>query len=92
MGFLNLEREPEHMHEIQKALEKRGLRFDVEDDWEIHGPHPNMDYQVYVGTAYKDTPNGSEEMYVAIYPHAVYQIDDSDEWQTPSSEQRIFIK
>lgn len=92
MGFLNLEHEPEHVHKIQKALEKRGLRFDPTDDWEIHGQHPGMNYQVYVGTAYGDISNGSEEMWVAIYPHAVYQIDDSDKWNKTDSLRRILIK
>jgi len=91
MGFLNLEHEPKHRHDIQKALEKRGLRFDADDDWEIHGTHPGMDYQVYVGTAYIDGQNGSQEIWVAIYPHAVYEIDDSDRWQKIYAVRRIVL-
>lgn len=52
MGFLDLKYEKNHLQRIQKALAKRGLKIDKADDWEVHGPHEKMNYQVYVGYAY----------------------------------------
>ena len=27
--------------------------MDEEDDWEVHGPHHDMDYQVYIGRVFE---------------------------------------
>ena len=79
MGLLDLKNEPTHAVKIRKALSRRGLKFDEGGDWEIHGPHDQMDYQVYVGSAYREA-DPEAWFDVAIYPHAVYEIESSDEW------------
>lgn len=100
MGTLNLQAEPYYRNRIKRALEMRGLRMDMEDEWEIHGPHQDMNYVVYVGHAYFDKwqpsqhildKNRPEWMWVAIYPRSVYEIEEESEWYTKGSEQRIFV-
>jgi len=91
MGFLNLE-DTQHWRVIKARLSRRGLKpvLDADDkgrtEWEIHGPHRDMDYQVYIGLAYEDDPGDS--FYVVMYPRAVYELGDSD-WLSPEPENRI---
>lgn len=92
MGSLNIENEPYHVNEIKRALEKRGLKFYPDGDWEIHGPHPGMDYKVYVGLAGIDCSGTIKDIWVVIYPKAVYEIEDFDKWQETHAENRIIIK
>ncbi len=92
MGFLNLETDDDdkrYLPRIKSALKRRGLRPDIECDWEIHGPHyPDMPYYVLIGTAYNEE---IDEIYVAIYPHAVYQIDTPDDWWRCDPEMRLKV-
>lgn len=100
MGILNLQEEPYHRNKIKQALERRGLRMDIEDEWEIHGPHSDDVPRVYVGYAYYDKwqpslsqhipeKNRLDGIWVAIYPRAVYEIEEADEWNKVKTEQRI---
>lgn len=100
MGILNLQEQTNHFNKINQALKKRGLRMDIEDDWEIHGPHSDMNYVVYVGYAYYDkwqrsqqilVKNRLEGIWVAIYPRGVYEIEEEDKWNIIIPEQRIQI-
>jgi hypothetical protein len=53
MGFLNFDVESWHLIHIKKILSRRGLQPDLNECWEIHGPHgPDFNYQVYVGYAF----------------------------------------
>ena len=55
MGYINYETEKHHVKRIQQALARRGLKMDMEEVWEVHGPHPPfMNYQVYVGNVYQE--------------------------------------
>jgi len=67
------------------SLRKRFLKNN--DEWEIHGPHQDMNYQVYIGPAYRK----KECFLVAIYPKAVYEIDNYDDWWKADPEKRITI-
>lgn len=49
MGILNLRNDPYNRHIIKDAS-PIGLKLDADDKWEVHGPHEDMNYQVYVGT------------------------------------------
>ncbi len=91
MGVLNFETEAYHRRKIATALQRRGMTPDLEEDWEIHGPHhPELPYQVYVGYAIsKDDP--SDCPLVAIYPRAVYEIEDRSDWGKVTSENKIPI-
>lgn len=100
MGTLNLQEEPYHRNRIKKALKKRGLRMDMEYEWEIHGPHQDMNYVVYVGYAYFDKwhpflhipeKNRPDGIWVVIYPRAVYEIDEELKWYIADPEQRVFV-
>jgi hypothetical protein len=71
-------------------LERRGLYLDKKDDWEVHGPHKGMNYQVYVGLAY--IKKSKEWTYVSIYPRSAYWIEDPCDWWKCEPENRIFIK
>ena len=53
MGFLDFEYSKEDLKFILSALRRRNLFMDEEDDWEIHGPHHDMDYQVYIGRVFE---------------------------------------
>jgi len=70
-------------------LGRRGLKPDLDSGWEVYGPHRDMNYQMYVGYAYDET---GEYFCVAIYPRAVYEIDDPSDWWKVKPEDRIPIK
>lgn len=90
MGVLNLRKETYHQQKIATFLQRRGMTPDTHEDWEVHGPHEGMNYQVYVGYAIaKEDP--SESFPVAIYPRAVYEIDSPSDWARVSAEKRILI-
>ncbi len=91
MGVLNLHSEAYHHQKITAALRRRGMKPDTEEDWEVHGPHESFNYQVYVGYAIsQDDPE--ESALVAIYPRAVYEIEDRSDWYKPTSEQKILSR
>lgn len=112
MGILNFELEPYHMKAIKGVLDRRGLKPDLEDEWEIHGPHsPDLPFAVYVGYAYKEAKEGAKcicpskkirlvdcpahrRYYcLAIYPKAVYEIEDPSQWgEDAIPENRIYTK
>ena len=87
MGALDPGFDKEHFKFIKASLRRRGLKPDLDEEWEVHGPHPDMDYQVYVGWAYNEALD--EYICVAIYPRAVYEIDDPDDWWKTDPENRI---
>lgn len=91
MGVLNFKKESYHLQKITDALQKRGMIPDLEEDWEIHGPHgPEMNFQVYVGYAIvKDDPTDCP--CVSISPKGVYEIDDPSDWGKIDPEKRITI-
>jgi len=56
MGYLDFDDEKENLIIIRSALHRRNLFMDEDDQWEVHGPHPDMDYQVFTGRAYEQPP------------------------------------
>ena len=44
MGVLNLQTEAYHRQKITTALQRRALKPDLEEDWEVHGPHETFNY------------------------------------------------
>lgn len=106
MGYLDLKNEKEHLNCIRRILSRRGLSPDLKNEWEIHGPHQDFNYQVYVGYALPrnkkdkckvcDLPwmkcKAHVNFYcVAIYPRAVYEIEDPTKWASPTEEDRISV-
>ena len=91
MGFLYDDdpRDREHWKRIKGALKRRGLV--PIDEWEIHGPHQDMNYVMYVGYAEAESRPGAS-LCVAIYPWASYEVDDPSKWWNTSSENRIRCK
>src|SRR5947207_1667382 len=92
MGLLNFETEVAHRQKITTALRRRGLVPDLEEEWEIHGPHAGMNFQVYVGYVIsQDDP--SESFCVAVSLHGaqrgVYEIDDPSYWHEALPEKKI---
>jgi len=85
MGIINLDEDKEIVRYIRRSLARRGLKPDFEEDWEVHGPHRDMNYQVYIGYAGNDHWYGC----VAIYPRAVYEIDRPSDWWRAYPENRI---
>ncbi len=89
MGMLNLKKEPFHLQKITNALQRRGMIPDVKEGWEVHGPHhPELPYHVYVGIAISKN-DASDCPLVAIYPHAVYEIEDTSDWGRVQPDRRI---
>jgi len=106
VGTLNPNQDKEHFKIISERLKRRGLEPCTDEEWEIHGPHPDMNYQIYVG--YADLRNKNQKCRcfgcnlsvgecvkhanfycVAIYPRAVYEIEDPEKWWDTKPENRI---
>ncbi len=108
MGTLNPEENKEISRSIKRSLKRRRLKLDLDtEEWVVHGPHPEMKYQVYVGYV-GNIPEANEKCIcppgsglihcpvhggccVAVYPRAVYEIEDSSKWWDTKPENRIFI-
>jgi len=71
--------------EIREALRKRGLTLVYKKEWEKHGPHQDMEYEIFVGAA--KGPWGSSVGCVVIYPWGVWAIDGSDVWHRPNGHE-----
>lgn len=89
MGFLNFRKEKVHLKRIQAALKRRGLTMKQADDWEVHGPHHDMNYQVFIGPAYR---RGKWDCIAVVYPWAVYGVSQHSEWSQVSPADRIPVK
>ncbi len=80
MGTLKIMKEEYHRNTIVNALDKRNMEPDQTEEWEIHGPHyPEMPYQVYGGYAVSRDDEADTPL-VAIYPRAIYEIEDRADW------------
>jgi hypothetical protein len=89
VGFIDLEIEKLHHRRVKSMLSKRGLMPDLSQEWEIHGPHQSMNYQILVGWAYDDSCN---RHLVAVYSRAIYEIDDYSKWWDVGDQNRIALK
>jgi hypothetical protein len=78
MGFFLFEEQPRLAATVKAALRRRGLEPDATAEWEVHGPHQDMNYEVYIGPACERGSN-ARYMTVVIYPRAVYEIEDGNE-------------
>lgn len=88
MGFIDLEDQDNgkrYLPKLKAALARRGLKPDTSVEWEIHGPHPNMDYQVLIGWVFDD----QARYLVAVYPRGVYEIEDESSWWKVKGADRI---
>lgn len=109
MGIIDFDQEKELLRSVKRSLKRRGLKIDLEtEEWEIHGPHPEMNYQVCVGYAYIipepgafcTCPPGLTRVHcpvhggycVAVYPRRVYEVEDFSKWWDTRPEKRIFTK
>jgi hypothetical protein len=89
MGILNLKQEPYHNEKIATMLRRRGLAPITSEIWEVHGPHGDMPYQVYVG--YLASKDDADETYcVVVWPgRGVYEIDQPSEWGNIRNHRRF---
>jgi hypothetical protein len=90
MTILNIETDQDCVYYIKRRLKFRDMAPVFFEDWEVHGPHPGVDSQVFVGPA-KCHHLAESFVYVAIYPGAVYEIDDRDKWSNPKKEDSILM-
>ena len=91
MGIIDFEFEEYHLKRITSTLKRRGLAPEIEGEgWEVHGPHPGFNNQMYVGWAYY-LDNPKEFIYVNIMPRAVYAVDPDDNNIQHTQENRIPI-
>jgi len=95
MGILDFNEDKKIKKCIERRLKSRGLILDESEEWDIHGPHPEMDYQVYIGRVVYDDQHRSGRAgfrtYVVIYPRAVYEIDSPSDWYRVEPENRIAV-
>ena len=106
MGTLDLNQDREHFKTIKERLRRRGLEPCLDEEWEIHGPHPDMNYQIYIGYAapinrkqrccfpgcglsIEECGKHTNSYCVAIYPRAVYEIEDPERWYDTKVENRL---
>jgi hypothetical protein len=89
MGYLDLKEEKEILKFITGMLKRRGFKPDLESEWEVHGEHKGMDYQVYIGYA---IDSKGEELLVVIYPKSVYWLDDYSDWWKCEPDHKVFIE
>lgn len=87
MGIIDFNQQPYFKTDIEKTLANRGMTIDPRWEWEVHGPHPDFKYQVYVGFANARWQRGT--LCVAIYPNKVYEIDSPCAWNKINSEKEI---
>ncbi len=86
MGFIDLGKDPELRRYIKRRLARRGLKPDLSEEWIVHGPHPGMNYQVFIGPVFDEDGDG---FYVVIRPRGVYQIEEPSDWWKAMPEDRI---
>lgn len=89
MGILDFREEKETARLIKRALGRRGLKPHFLEEWEVHGKHQDMDYDVYVGFAYSKAKGN---ICVAIYPRSVYEVEEPGKWWDTKTEKRILTK
>lgn len=91
MGLIDLKEEKEILKFITGMLKRRGLEPDLKKLVKVHGPHPDMDYQVYIVIA-NDLKTGESGARVAIYPKSVYWLEDYFHWWKCEPEDKIPIR
>jgi len=109
MGTINFDHDKEIAGRINRSLRRRGLKVDLEtEEWIVHGPHKNMNYQVYVGYAVNipepgekcSCPAGTQRVgcpvhggcCVVVYPRAVYEVEEPSKWWDTQPENRILAE
>jgi len=63
------------------------------ENWEVHGPHEGMNYEVWIGGAQtmnkKPYIGNRYEFYIAVYPRQIFIIDDPSDWGKTGPENLI---
>lgn len=59
MAFIDLDEYPKEYEFIKEKLAEENLLPDNSEEWEVHGPHENME-TVYVGGAYHNPVPGAQ--------------------------------
>lgn len=89
MGFLDLKIERSHLKIINQKLRPFGLKPYLSEEWEIHGPHQGMNYQVYVGYAWGRFGKLHVTQCVSITPQGIYEIDDPSDWWKTYEDRKL---
>ena len=63
---------------ITRRLSWRGLKMIDLENWEVHGPHSEMNYQVWVGAV--EFIKNRNKFHIAICPKKIYKIDGPSDW------------
>lgn len=100
MGFIDFTKKSDlntnerwALESITRRLKTSGLKMIDLENWEVHGPHENMNYKVWVGEVQtldkKPIIGNSYQFYIAVYPRQIFMIDDPSDWWKTSPENLI---
>ena len=91
MGQVDLKNDSTSLGIISRALKARNLLWYEQDEWEVNGPHPCQNYQVFIGPAYFKKPRKiRNSILVKIVPQqGVWQVSNTDERLYPECRIRL---
>jgi hypothetical protein len=88
MGYIDFDADKPLGRRVATALQRRGLVRDPSWEWEMHSLHGDMSCHVLTGRV-RIPADMRPGFFVAIYPQAVYEIEDVSKWWDVGPDQRI---
>lgn len=76
---------------LNNRLKKYGLRIMPTADNEMHGPHLQMNYVVYV-LFVKEIEHPKNQYWISVFPRMVYQINNSCDWWKTDPDMKLHTK
>jgi hypothetical protein len=93
MGIVDLYNDKYSLEFIEQKLNKVGMTIDDSEEWEVHGPHEDMNYQVYVGPANFDKViwgnTKFDGLYVAVCDKGVFDVEDMNNWNLRTEDNKV---
>ena len=73
---------------LNRRLKRYGLKIMPSAEAESHGPHPHMDYVVFI-VYVKMLSNPKAQYWVAMSPRVIRQIDSPSDWYKADPDSRL---